>query len=324
MSDLDDSIEDGLRKLIRSDANALDAHLECVTKDYIVAGTQTKLHGHFIIVDTNNHNRVDRLMEAMRARVTDYAIPRNRFKEAQLKDLETGTGQNVALLHEEAKKLFTDLSTTGEGGELLLYMLAENFLGLPQVLCKMSLKTDSRDHFKGSDGVYMKLDESSNLLLYWGESKIYDDVQSSIRACLQSLSPFLTQDENLDSERANDLLLLNSAININDSSLLDALKNYLDRHHPANRKLKYCGIALAGFTHDGYRNLKTTDAIKEISTIINSEIADWARRVKGRITEEKLDQYEIHFFCLAMPSSEKFRESFLKTMGLALNKHESE
>ena len=324
MSDSDElNIKDSLKKLIRSDSSALDAHLQCVTRDIPIANTKTIFHGHFIIVDTNNHNRADRLIEAMRARVTDYAIPRNQFQEAQKKDFETGTGQNVSLFHEQAKKLFTDLVKTGEGGELLLYMLAENFLGLPQVLCKMSLKTDSRDHFKGSDGVYMDYDDDLNLLLYWGESKIYANIQDSIRECLRSLSPFLVQDQNEEAERENDLFLLNNAINVNNSDLLQALKKYLDKHDPTNRKLKYCGIALAGFSHDSYKNLKTDDAVAEITEVIKLELDAWAKRIKGKIDEEKLQKYEIHFFCLALPDADKFRDSFRKIMGLDLRSHES-
>ncbi|HYE22469.1 MAG TPA: DUF1837 domain-containing protein [Verrucomicrobiae bacterium] len=318
------NINDGLQKLIRSNSSALDAHLECVTKDFKIDGTKTILHGHFIIVDTNNHNRMHRLAEAMRRRITDYAIPRHQFKEAQLKDLETGTGENVTYLHEEAKKLFTDLTKSGEGGELLLFMLAENFLGLPQILCKMSLKTDSRDHFKGSDGVYLKFDEiTSDVLLYWGESKIYGDIQSSIRECLKSLSPFLIQPEKHDSERENDLFLLTNAVNIENPDLLNALKNYLDKHHPQNRKLKYCGIALAGFSHDCYKDLKTEDAVKEITQIIKNEITDWVTRVKGRIDEEKLQKYEIHFFCIALPDADEFRATFQEIMGIEIKEDET-
>ena len=317
------NINNSLQKLIRSDSTVLDAHLECITRDVPIEGTNTLLHGHFIIVDTNGHNRMDRLAEAMRTRVTDYAIPRQQFRDAQKKDYETGTGQNVSFLHEQAKRLFTDLAKSGEGGELLLFMLAENFLGFPQILCKMSLKTDSRDHFKGSDGVYLKFDDKdSDLLLYWGESKIYADIQDSIRECLKSLSPFLIEPENGEAERENDLFLLSNNVNINNPELLHVLKNYLDRHHPSNRKLKYCGIALAGFSHEGYKNLKTDDAIKELMEVIKTEVSDWVKRVKKKINDEKLSKFDIHFFCLALPNADDFRTSFKKIMGLDLNSNE--
>ena len=36
---------------------------------------------------------------------------------------------------------------------VLLFLLAERFLKLPQILCKMDLKTDPRMHYHGADGV---------------------------------------------------------------------------------------------------------------------------------------------------------------------------
>ena len=49
---------DDLKKLIRGDSNALGAHLECVTRDFLIPDTKTKLHGHFIIVDLNGNDRI--------------------------------------------------------------------------------------------------------------------------------------------------------------------------------------------------------------------------------------------------------------------------
>lgn len=302
-----------LKEFIRGDSNALESHLECVTKDFPIPGTQTKLHGHFVIVDQNGNERLNLLAQAMRDKITDYAIPRKKFKEAQQKDLATGTGKNVVNLYEDAKKLFTDLEQTGEGGELLLFMLAENFLGLPQLLCKMSLKTDKRDHFKGSDGVYVGVDDKSNLLLYWGESKVYNDIQSSIRECLKSLGPFLLEPENDEALREEDIMLLNTHINIDKPEIIEALKNYLDKHHPQNRKVKYCGVALAAFNHDCYKDVDKT--IETISAKISAEIGNWSSRVKGRLTEEKLENHEIHFFCIAISCADKFREEFKKVIG---------
>lgn len=76
-------------------------------------------------------------------------------------------------MHHEAIGTFTDLSNTGEGGEMLLYLLAERFLKVPQVLCKMDLKTDSHMHYHGADGVYASVNEGGLLKLFWGESKVY-------------------------------------------------------------------------------------------------------------------------------------------------------
>ena len=61
------------------------------------------------------------------------------------------------------------LERSGEGGELPLYLLLEMLLGLPQLLCKMPLKTSAETHLHGVDGVHGKLLPSGDLALYWGE-----------------------------------------------------------------------------------------------------------------------------------------------------------
>jgi hypothetical protein len=48
----------------------------------------------------------------------------------------------------------------------------------------MDLKTDTRLHYHGADGVYAGVTPEGLLKLYWGESKIYKDAGAAIRDCL--------------------------------------------------------------------------------------------------------------------------------------------
>jgi hypothetical protein len=99
---------------------------------------------------------------------------------------------------------------------MLLFLLAERFLKLPQILCKMDLKTDSRMHYHGADGVYAGVTAEGLLKLYWGESKIYKDVTSAIQDCLASLEPFLVEPEHEGAERERDLILLSDKAELSD------------------------------------------------------------------------------------------------------------
>ena len=90
----------------------------------------------------------------MRDAVADYAIPRAQLAKAKARDAKYNSTAAVAALVEQARRSFTDVAKTGEGGEMLLFLLAERFLKLPQILCKMDLKTDTRMHYHGADGVY--------------------------------------------------------------------------------------------------------------------------------------------------------------------------
>ncbi|WP_217539468.1 DUF1837 domain-containing protein, partial [Stenotrophomonas sp. GbtcB23] len=101
----------------------------------------------------------------------------------------------------EARNLFTDLKNSGEGGEMLLYDHAQHYLSLPQVLCKMDLKTDSKMHYHGADGVYAGVTDDGVLKHYWGEPKAYATPGAAISACLRSLAPFLSQEESEEAER---------------------------------------------------------------------------------------------------------------------------
>ena len=126
----------------------------------------------------------------MRNAVADYAIPRTKLAKAKARDIKYNSTEAVTALVEQARRSFTDLAKTGEGGEMLLFLLAERFLKLPQVLCKMDLKTDTRMHYHGADGVYAGVTPEGMLKLYWGESKIYKDAATAIKDCLASLAPF--------------------------------------------------------------------------------------------------------------------------------------
>lgn len=172
---------------------ALEVHLTLVERDVVVEGHSVKIHCHCLTVDGNGRVQPQRLAEFMRNAAVDYAIPRSKLAEAKARDSKFNSTEAVAELVEQAKRSFTDLAKSGEGGEMLLFLLAERFLKLPQVLCKMALKTDTRMHYHGADGVYASVTPEGPLKLYWGESKVYGDATAAIRACLNSLAPFLME-----------------------------------------------------------------------------------------------------------------------------------
>ncbi|MDN4633758.1 DUF1837 domain-containing protein [Sphingomonas sp. PsM26] len=182
-----------LAAALTGDPEALDIHLSLIERDVLIDGHAVKVHCHCLAVDANGRVQPHRLAEFMRNAVADYAIPRSQLAKAKERDQKYKSTEAVTALVEQAKRSFTDLAKTGEGGEMLLFLLAERFLKLPQILCKMDLKTDTRMHYHGADGVYAGVTPDGVLKLYWGESKIYKNVASAIQDCLSSLAPFLVE-----------------------------------------------------------------------------------------------------------------------------------
>jgi len=251
----------------------------------------------------------------MRNAVADYAIPRSQLARAKERDTKYNSTEAVTALVEQARRSFTDLAKTGEGGEMLLFLLAERFLKLPQVLCKMDLKTDTRMHYHGADGVYAGITPEGMLKLYWGESKIYKDATTAIKDCLASIAPFLIEPEHEDAERERDLILLSDKADLSDPGLTAALKRYFDKTSPMSKRVKYCAVALVGFDAAFYPGDQAQAVADKMAEAARIELKKWCATIGNRLKTEKLEQVEVELFCLPLPSAEDFRAAFLKAMG---------
>ena len=298
------------------DPEALDVHLTLVERDITIDGQSVKIHCHCLAIDGNGRVQLHRLAQFMRNAATDYAIPRSKVAEAKARDSKFNSTDAVAELVERAKRSFTDLATTGEGGELLLYLLAERFLKLPQILCKMDLKTDEKMHYHGADGVYAGITPEGVLKLYWGESKVYATAGEAISACLESLAPYLLENEEEGAERERDLLLLSDRADLTDEQLTGALRKYFDRSSPMSNRVRYCGVALVGFGVPFYPGEGATVLADEITDAAKAALSDWVVRINKGIAKNKLESLEIEFLCVPLPSAQDFRDVFLKVMGL--------
>ena len=305
-----------LASTLTGDPEALDVHLTLVERDVSIKGHSTKIHCHCLTVDGNGRVQPHRLAEFMRNAVVDYAIPRSKVADAKARDLKYNSTEATTELVERAKRSFTDLAKTGEGGEMLLFLLAERFLKLPQILCKMDLKTDTRMHYHGADGVYAGITPSGMLKLYWGESKIYKNVSTAIHDCLESLAPFLIEPEHEGAARERDLILLSDKADLTNPELTRALKRYFDRSSVMSTRVQYCGVALVGFDAPFY----PADNVKAIADQIvegsRQALSDWGDKIGARLTAEKLSEMEIQLFCIPLPSADGFRAAFLKAMGV--------
>lgn len=199
---------------------------------------------------------------------------------------------------------------------MLLFLLAERFLKLPQILCKMDLKTDSRMHYHGADGVYAGISSDGILKLYWGESKVYKDVNGAIRDCLQSLAPFLVEPEHEEAERERDLLLLSDKADLSDPTLTDALRNYFDQSSTLSNRVRYCGVALVGFDAPFYPADNDSTVAEDIAEESRKALLKWSKAIGNRLSAENLENVEIQLFCIPLPSADGFRTAFLDAMGV--------
>jgi hypothetical protein len=301
--------------LLRCEKDHLDAFLGEIDASFSLGTTKARVHCRYVLHDGNERPRIKDLARHLAYDIVDFAIPRSEIDHARRADAESNSTRATISLHKKAAALFSNQPNTGEGGELLLYALAQTYLGLPQVLCKMPLKTHPNVHVHGSDGIHATVDPSSGkLALYWGESKLYGSVNAAIKECFTSLSQFLLDTGGSDGRQRRDLELLSSHLDLNDESLERALLDYLNPESPNFRKVEYRGLCLVGFDSNVYPstpNKRTSDLVRQD---FQQSVASWSTLLEASVAAATLDSFVLEVFCLPMPAVQEFRDAFLKEL----------
>lgn len=201
---------------------------------------------------------------------------------------------------------------------MLLYLLIESILRIPQLLCKMPLKTSGQMHCHGVDGIHGTVDEETGTLaLYCGESKLYADLNQGMRECFESVSPFLLQSGGTSAAHSRDLHLLRDNLDLNDERLEKAILQYLDPDNPAYNKLQFRAACLVGFNFDAYPRLPNTKVESTVKAEMEAVLEDWKEKVRTHVTNKKLETFTVEVFCLPFPAVEDFRRAFRTELGLA-------
>lgn len=299
----------------RQGSETLDGYLITVGETLDLPNVKTHLRTHLIPADVNGIFQESKLAEFLANLITDYCIPRDRQAEALQEQIRTGSYEASNSLRKEAVDLFVESTTSGEAGELLLYLLTERVLGAPQILSKMSLKTSKMVHYHGADGVHAKKTEDG-LAIYWGESKIHADRAAAVRECLDSVAPFMTDPSRKNASR--DIGLVRDNLDVEGRELKDAMVRFFIKKNPEWNLLELRASCLVGFNLDQYPKYIGTDAIKDDDSI-HSMITSWSSHLSRYIDAHKLDTFEIDFFMVPFTNVDQFRMLTLAALGLGTN-----
>ncbi|MCE5228545.1 DUF1837 domain-containing protein [bacterium] len=304
-----------LRRLVRHERYEVDTLFESLDVKIEVDGTKARAYCHVLKNGPNGLPCVGNLIMKIFDDRLDYAIPRSKIEDAINIRARSGSSSYLCRLEREARNLFANVETSGEGGELLLSMMTESVLGLPQIISKMSLKTNPQVHYHGCDGVHaMVVEDTGRLELYWGESKLHKDTATSVRECFSSLAPFLLDEGSSRATQERDLQLLRSDMDLNDAALERALISYLDPRSANYLRYDYCGVCLVGFDSDKYPLVNHEKEIGIIIKEMTELVPYWHERIRARIKDENLENFKIEVFCLPFPSVDDFRTSFRREL----------
>lgn len=306
-----------LRALVKGSQQPLTSLFTKIAETHVLDDCRVVLRTHALNVLPSGLPRTEALAKMVAKRIVDFCIPASEIAEALAQLQKTKSTAAFVELEMKARGLFTELKNTGEGGELLLFMLLEGLLGLPQIFCKMPLKTNKKMHVHGADGIHAHYDNaSSKLALYWGESKLHQSFSAAATTCFESLAPFLKADPGGSGDATRDIELISDYLDLNDAELESALLEYLDPEKEAANHVIIRGAALIGFDHSAYATTPSPKTAAQLVARISPDLKTWADKLAQLAESNDIAEVDIETFCIPFASVGELRDAFLTELGL--------
>lgn len=229
-------------------------------------------------------------------------------------------GRLYIKLGETARDLFKKANKAtnrnGEVGELLLYLMTEWILDAPQLVAKMSLKTNTEMPIHGSDGIHVKYCAStSRLLFYWGESKIYKNINDAILATVKSIKEAL-HPEKIEHE----LRLVQNNISFSGipEEARSALLNYLNPYSESSNLKHDVSTCLIGFDYEAFNEttIKSGAADEQKFTeMATKKLKEISPLLAKALIDAKLENHPMEVFLFPVPSVKDMRDIFQQKIG---------
>lgn len=203
---------------------------------------------------------------------------------------------------------------SGEAGELLLYLLTEWLLQAPQIVAKMSLKTNSAMPVHGSDGIHVKyLPATGQLVVYSGEAKLHAKIGDAVRSAMTSIVEAL-KPEKIDHE----LQLVHRDVDLSglDKVSRDELLRFLNPMEPKSKNRVDAITCLIGFDFAGYADLDPHgDPDAAFRALALGQLQRTAATFAEAMAKAGLRNQMVELFLLPLPSVEELRRSFQISIG---------
>lgn len=266
---------------------------------------------------------IDELCEKLASRVTSFCMTREDRRKAKAEDANSEYETAATdTLNARARRLFIQASKSssrsGEGGELLLFVLAEEYLNAPLLVSKMRLKTNTQMPVYGSDGIHAAWDsEAGVMVLYFGESKLHATLTGAVTDAMKSVAELASDD---GGRYQHELTLAQNYSDLDGmpKEMQEEMLRFLDPWNTMESSKRIDKFAiLIGFDEKAYEDLKkiprnqVEDKFKELYVAT-------VRHTMG-YTQKKLEEKGIHLeavelFFLPLPSVEQFRKTFMSKL----------
>lgn len=307
---------------LAADHDDLGARLRTISTPPASYRSDVSVHAHYFAF-RNGKPTMEDFVEILTTKLVGFCLPRREIRKAgeRWKSLSHAKIiEDAARLQTRAVDLFKkanrDTNRNGEFGEVIVYLLIESVLRAPQLVAKMSLKTNSQMPVHGSDGIHFKLDEpGGELRLFWGESKCYQSVSDAITQAAKSVAENLAHDK-----MAHELFLVEQHADLEGfpEELSAAILDFLDPYSEKSNLRLDTSVMLIAFDFDAFAKLEALapDGVESAFVgQIEDALPDLIKRTDAALDAHAVPSHDLHLFFLPVPSVAKMRERFQTRIG---------
>lgn len=278
--------EEFLRGKLKVEKEKLSA---CLYKFSCHESSSCKATCSFYLIECAIGNvRETDFIKAINRHIVVYAL---REEEYRIR-----TEYDVIDIYNKAKDRFTKAELTGETGELILFVLLESERNAPQVINKMSLKTDGNMPIHGLDAIHLGA-WNNELQLFYGSSKMYNKLTDGIRNSIKDIEEF---DGNLKDERIELNLICNYIDTSKFGGYLDELKRILDPY-AKDKNVRKVYAVFVGFNWNSLdKNIDFKKRYDDIKLVLEESMRSHEKKIIKKCEESVLkssidDSFEFFF-----------------------------
>lgn len=297
-----------IKQLITVDPEDYKECIDSVEHTQSIKNLTTNLRFHHLKFDGNGRPMSKALAELLYQYIIHYCIAaKNRPSPI--------TAKESTKLTKEARKLFrhpdvTDKSPdkTGEAGEALLFFLMESIIEAPQLVAKMELKTNRKLEANGSDGIHARWNEEDEIVdFYFGESKLYRNVDAAIASAIDSIESF-----HADEIYKHEFTMITKHFKYSDPEVQKAVTQHIKLGEPGP-EARINHACLIGYDWNQYEN-KDNKSSKELASYFRDKFFTESSVIAGKLDKrlEAFSRKHLRFdvFFMPFPSVKDFRNEF--------------
>lgn len=280
----------------------------CLYKFSFHESSSCKVTCSFYLIECTIGNvRETDFIKAINRNIVVYALREDEYR--------TITKYDVTDINNKVRDRFTEAEFTGEMGELILFVLLESERNAPQVLNKMSLKTDGNMPIHGLDAIHLGA-WNNELQLFYGSSKMYAKLNDALRNSVKDIEEF---DCNLRDERIELNLICNYIDTSKFEGYLDELKGILDPYSK-NKNFRKVYAVFVGFNWNSIdQSIDFKKRYENIKTVLEDSMKSHEKKIVKKcetsvLKSSVVDSFE--FFFIPFRNVDDIRKHFRDQLNL--------